>query len=154
MCSSIFFTSDLWSNQLSTRIEECILCNLIILGTTREMDPWQWMEIKEGLQTIFQTHSLGQMHTGITFTHTSSRYYYCGCFCMWWLSINYCRRFLDHVTSVTGDVHRHDTGDDDNFSQVSLFWRNVLNDEEKEALTANIANHLCKAQKFIQVTQY
>jgi len=60
------------------------------------------------------------------------------------------KKYLDHVTSVTGDVDRHDTGDDDNFSQVGIFWRDVLNDNEREALAANIANHLCKAHSSIQ----
>jgi hypothetical protein len=32
-----------------------------------------------------------------------------------------------------------------------VFWRTVLNEEERERLVDNIASHMCNAQEFIQV---
>ena len=52
---------------------------------------------------------------------------------------------------TTGDVARYNSTAEHNFTQVGVFWRNVLNDDEKERLVDNIAGHLCNAQKFIQV---
>lgn len=39
---------------------------------------------------------------------------------------------------------------EDNYSQVGLFWKNVLNDDERDRLAKNIANHLSGAKEFIQ----
>jgi catalase len=55
-----------------------------------------------------------------------------------------------HADSVTGQVERVDTGDEDNFSQCGEFFRNVLSREERERLTDNIAGHLCDVQPFIR----
>lgn len=52
---------------------------------------------------------------------------------------------------ATGDIGRYNSTDEDNFTQAGVFWRNVLNDDEKERLVDNISAHLCNAQKFIQV---
>ena len=46
---------------------------------------------------------------------------------------------------------RYNSADEDNFTQCGIFYRDVLNEEEKERLVDNIASHLCNAQKFIQV---
>lgn len=54
------------------------------------------------------------------------------------------------VYNVSGDVQRYNTSDDDNFSQVTIFWSNVLNAEEKKRLVKNIAGHLRNASRFIQ----
>jgi catalase len=51
---------------------------------------------------------------------------------------------------VSGDVQRYDTSDDDNFSQVALFWSKVLQPDERKRLAENIAGHLKGAQPFIQ----
>jgi catalase len=51
---------------------------------------------------------------------------------------------------VSGDVARYNTTDDNNFTQVTDFWRNVLDEDEKERLVGNIAAHMKNAQKFIQ----
>ena len=48
-------------------------------------------------------------------------------------------------------VARYETGDEDNFTQCGLFFRNVLTAEERERLTDNIAGHLSQAQDFLQV---
>lgn len=52
--------------------------------------------------------------------------------------------------SVSGDVARYNSADDDNFTQTGIFWRKVLNEKEREELVDNIASHLCNAQTFIQ----
>lgn len=55
-----------------------------------------------------------------------------------------------HVDTATGDVMRYETGDEDNFSQCGEFYRKVLNAEERERLTDNIAGSLSQAEPFIQ----
>ena len=50
----------------------------------------------------------------------------------------------------TGDVERYESGDDDNFSQPGILYRDVFNAEQKQRLAENIAGSLSKAQKFIQ----
>ena len=51
---------------------------------------------------------------------------------------------------LTGDAKRYDTGDEDNFTQCGLFWRNVLNDKEKSNLIANMSGHMSAAADFLQ----
>lgn len=53
--------------------------------------------------------------------------------------------------SVSGDVARYNTADEDNFSQVTTYWTKVLDENAKSRLVANIAGHLKDAQPFIQV---
>jgi catalase len=48
------------------------------------------------------------------------------------------------------DAKRYDTSNDDNFSQVGIFWRNVLKEDERQRLVNNIAGHLIGAAEFIQ----
>jgi len=55
-----------------------------------------------------------------------------------------------HSHSFSGDVTRYNSADEDNFTQVGHFYRNVLTEEERERLTFNIANSLAGAQEFIQ----
>jgi len=55
-----------------------------------------------------------------------------------------------HAPKATGDVMRYEAGDEDNFSQCGEFYRSVLNAEERDRLTSNIAGHLVNAQEFIQ----
>ncbi|CAH0383406.1 unnamed protein product [Bemisia tabaci] len=52
--------------------------------------------------------------------------------------------------SVSGDVQRYETGNEDNFSQATLFWEKTLNEEERCRLVANLAGHLKEAAEFIQ----
>jgi len=54
-----------------------------------------------------------------------------------------------HKDQVSGDVARHDTGDEDNFSQCGKFY-SMLCEGAKERLTDNIAGNLVNAQDFIQ----
>lgn len=52
--------------------------------------------------------------------------------------------------SCSGDVERYRTDDDDNFTQPGVFYRKVLNDEERTRLVENIAGHAKDAADFIQ----
>jgi catalase len=58
---------------------------------------------------------------------------------------------LESKFEVSGEVARYNTADDDNFSQVGIYWTKVLDDGAKERLIQNIAGHLKNAQPFIQV---
>ena len=49
------------------------------------------------------------------------------------------------MDQASGDVTRHETGNEDNFSQCGDFFRNVLSAAEKERLTDNIAGNLIGA---------
>lgn len=59
-------------------------------------------------------------------------------------------RKLAPAERITGDVYRHSSGHEDNFSQAGIFWTKVLNADEKTRLVNNIAGHLCDASTFIQ----
>ena len=54
------------------------------------------------------------------------------------------------VDNVVGDVHRHDSGSEDNYSQVTDYWVRVLNEDERNRLVDNIAGHLKNAASFLQ----
>mmetsp|Transcript_9846 Transcript_9846/g.27922 ORF Transcript_9846/g.27922 Transcript_9846/m.27922 type:complete len:532 (-) Transcript_9846:76-1671(-) len=55
-----------------------------------------------------------------------------------------------HKDTLTGDVQRVETGDEDNFSQCGVFFREVLDEGARQRLTDNIAGHLVNAQDFLQ----
>lgn len=59
-------------------------------------------------------------------------------------------RMQTKVDTLSGDVHRHESADDDNYSQVTTFWLKVLNEAARERLVSNIAGHLSLAAPFIQ----
>ena len=54
-------------------------------------------------------------------------------------------------TAPSADVGRFNSADEDNFTQCGIFFRNVLNFEEKKRLVDNIASHVVNAQEFLQV---
>jgi catalase len=60
------------------------------------------------------------------------------------------RAHLESTYETTGDVKRHESGHEDNFSQVGVFWRKVLKEEERARLVENISTHLINAAEFIQ----
>jgi catalase len=60
------------------------------------------------------------------------------------------KKYAQHKFSVSADVQRYNTADDDNFTQVGDFWRKVLKPEERERLAQNIAGNLKNAKPFIQ----
>jgi len=57
---------------------------------------------------------------------------------------------LESKFTLSGDVQRYNSDDDDNFSQVGTFWRKVLTEDERTRLAENLAKHLKDAQEFIQ----
>nr|QCH41148.1 catalase [Modiolus modiolus] len=59
-------------------------------------------------------------------------------------------QYMESNFNITGDVKRYNTADDDNYSQVGVFWRKVLKPEERQRLAENIANHVCNASEFLQ----
>jgi len=62
------------------------------------------------------------------------------------------KSYMEHRQTFTGtaDVTRFNSADEDNFTQVGIFYNKVLSEEERDRLTSNIAGHLSKAQEFIQ----
>lgn len=64
--------------------------------------------------------------------------------------INQDPKAMEHKEMLRGEVYRHDSSDDDNFSQVSVFWNQTLTKEERERLVRNMSNHLKRAKVFIQ----
>ncbi|EEB14972.1 Catalase, putative [Pediculus humanus corporis] len=60
------------------------------------------------------------------------------------------KKQVQHVFKATGDVARYNSSNEDNFSQANDLWSKVLNDEERERLVSNIADHLKSASGFIQ----
>lgn len=62
-----------------------------------------------------------------------------------------CKKFEgEPKAKVSGDVSRYNSSDEDNFTQVGIFFRKVLNEEERQRLVNNIANHIVNAQEFLQ----
>ncbi|XP_077301423.1 catalase isoform X1 [Arctopsyche grandis] len=52
---------------------------------------------------------------------------------------------------VSGDVERYDSGQsEDNYSQATVFWQKVLDEEAKKRLANNIIDHLKGAAGFLQ----
>ncbi|XP_043511204.1 catalase isoform X1 [Frieseomelitta varia] len=51
--------------------------------------------------------------------------------------------------SVSGDVDRYEPQNEDNFGQATLFWRRVLNADEKTRLVDNLVSSLKNAAIFI-----
>lgn len=60
------------------------------------------------------------------------------------------RKYEESKFRVTGDVARHESINDDNYSQVADFWTKVLSEPERERLVNNVAGHLKNAQEFLQ----
>ncbi|MEE6526281.1 hypothetical protein FKM82_026830, partial [Ascaphus truei] len=56
----------------------------------------------------------------------------------------------EHVFTVSGDVERYNSCDEDNVSQVRAFYACLLNEGERGRLCENIARHMKDAQLFIQ----
>lgn len=57
---------------------------------------------------------------------------------------------LQPTYKLAGDVQRYDSGDEDNFSQASVFWNTILDDGARKRLVENMGGHLADAQPFIQ----
>lgn len=61
-------------------------------------------------------------------------------------------RNLEHATLESGLAARHEAGDDDNFTQPRVFYREVLDDAARSRLIHNIVEHLqqCTVKDIIQ----
>ncbi|KAG8012320.1 Catalase, partial [Nibea albiflora] len=59
-------------------------------------------------------------------------------------------QFMESKFSVSPDVARYNSGDEDNVTQVRTFYTQVLNKEERQRLCQNMAGALKGAQLFIQ----
>lgn len=53
------------------------------------------------------------------------------------------------IFHLSGNVNRYNSADEDNFSQVDLFWTTVLTPVERQRLVDNIAGHLRNARQDI-----
>lgn len=51
---------------------------------------------------------------------------------------------------ASGDCKRHESGEEDNYSQVTLFWEKTLREDARDRLVNNIAGHLKDAKEFLQ----
>ena len=51
---------------------------------------------------------------------------------------------------MSGETHRYQSGDEDNFSQPRIFWSKVLDEKEKTDLVNNLAGHMKDAQESIR----
>jgi len=59
-------------------------------------------------------------------------------------------QYCEVTYKLSEDVAHFNNADEDNFSQVGIFWRNVLNEAEKNRLVSNMAGNLINAQPFLQ----
>jgi catalase len=59
-------------------------------------------------------------------------------------------RDLQQPYKVAGEIYRYDSGDEDNFSQATTFYNNILDEAARKRLVSNISGHLINAQGFIQ----
>ncbi|XP_041052886.1 catalase isoform X1 [Carcharodon carcharias] len=57
---------------------------------------------------------------------------------------------IEHSLTLTNDVARYNSSNDDDYSQVTAFYLHVLNADQRRRLCENIAGHLKDAQLFIQ----
>ncbi|XP_067946894.1 catalase-like isoform X2 [Watersipora subatra] len=58
--------------------------------------------------------------------------------------------FVEAEEECHGHAKKYESGEEDNYSQVTVFWEKVLNEESRRNLCENIAGHLKDAQAFIQ----
>uniref|UniRef100_A0A646QDN1 Catalase n=1 Tax=Hemiscolopendra marginata TaxID=943146 RepID=A0A646QDN1_9MYRI len=59
-------------------------------------------------------------------------------------------KYLESKFPVSGDVARYKTDNDDNYSQLGIFYKKVLKPDERQRLVESIASHVCNAQEFLQ----
>ncbi|RWS26780.1 catalase-like protein, partial [Leptotrombidium deliense] len=52
--------------------------------------------------------------------------------------------------ATSPDVDRYESGNEDNFSQVRIFWEKVLDDDQRERLVQNLAESMKNAYVFLQ----
>ena len=66
------------------------------------------------------------------------------------VKINQDPKAMEHRFALSGEVYRYDTSEDHNYSQATIFWNQVLKQDERERLVKNMAAHLGLAKPFIQ----
>ncbi|RWS25526.1 catalase-like protein [Leptotrombidium deliense] len=60
-------------------------------------------------------------------------------------------KYIEHRDRVMiPDIDRHESANEDNYTQVANFWQKVLKEDERERLIENMAKHLINAQEFIR----
>lgn len=59
-------------------------------------------------------------------------------------------KYLESRYKVSGDVARYNGDDEDNFTQVGIFWRKVLDETARKNLVENIVSQLKDTKDFIQ----
>lgn len=64
--------------------------------------------------------------------------------------INQDPKAMEHRQFIQGELFRHDSSDDDNYSQATIFWNQVLNANQRKYLVRNMAAHLIQAKPYIQ----
>ncbi|XP_024085312.1 catalase-like [Cimex lectularius] len=52
--------------------------------------------------------------------------------------------------SLSGDIARFNSSDDDNYSQPGIMWRTKLSEQERVTLVTNLANSIRQTSQFIQ----
>uniref|UniRef100_A0A914HW77 Catalase core domain-containing protein n=1 Tax=Globodera rostochiensis TaxID=31243 RepID=A0A914HW77_GLORO len=56
----------------------------------------------------------------------------------------------ESVFSISGDVERYNTGDDDNYAQPALFWEKVLDEDHRKRLVSNLGGSLKMTSQSVQ----
>lgn len=64
--------------------------------------------------------------------------------------INQDPKAMEHRQLLHGDVYRHDSSEDDNYTQAAVFWNQVLKPDERERLAKHMAEHLINSQSIFQ----
>lgn len=57
---------------------------------------------------------------------------------------------IEHRQQVQGEIYRYDSSDDDNYSQATVFWEQVLDKEEQARLVKYMGAHMSRAKAYIQ----
>lgn len=57
---------------------------------------------------------------------------------------------LNPPEKVTGDVYRHSSGHEDNYSQAAVLYNKVLTPEQRQRLADNLSGNLAAASTFLQ----
>jgi len=60
------------------------------------------------------------------------------------------KAYLEHRQPFTGDAFRHESGDEDNHSQATIFYTKVLDKDAKLRLASNIAENLSNTNELIR----
>ena len=61
-------------------------------------------------------------------------------------------KYIENPITIENNIQakRYDSSNEDNYSQVGIFWRRVLKEDERERLIQNMSSHLVNAADFLQ----